>query len=83
MTHNNQFLIAFLFLKLPPPPCAVLLVDAKSNRSSCQNLRVAKVCQLQSDQRFRKKNQAEEMCRQLEDEGDPAKLLEQAEVQHA
>ena len=26
MTHNNQSLIVFLFLKLPPPPCAVLLV---------------------------------------------------------
>ena len=26
MTHNNQSPIRFLFLKLPPPPCAVLLV---------------------------------------------------------
>ena len=28
MTHNNQSPIRFLFLKLPPPPCAVLLVSA-------------------------------------------------------
>ena len=32
MTHNNQSPIRLLFLKLPPPPCAVLLVHSKYNQ---------------------------------------------------
>ena len=36
VVHNNQSPIGFLCLKLPPPPCAVLLV--KLDEFQCQNL---------------------------------------------